>query len=128
MVGIAVCALAGCGGVRAADLFVVTRTAAAGRLTLLIDEEGGVSCSGRVATKLSDPELVQARAIQEELHDPAAAGLHLAPRPGSVYSYTVRDETGSVSFADNATGKPRVLNNLALFVAQVAQQSCHVSQ
>jgi hypothetical protein len=123
-----VCALAGCGGVRAADLFVLTRTGPAGRLTLLINEEGGVSCNGRGAAKLTDPQLVQARAIQEELHDPAVASLRLAPRPGSVYSYTVRDEAGSVSFADNANRKPRVLSNLALFVAQVAQRSCHVFQ
>jgi len=122
-------ALAACGGVKAADLFQVTRTGS-GRnadLTLLIDEEGGVSCNGGPTLKLSDPQLVQAHAIQEELLKPSSANLRLAPRPGSVLSYRVRDEAGMVAFSDNSLGQPHVLYQLALFVLQVAQQVCHLS-
>lgn len=123
-------ALAGCGGVRAADLFVVTRTAAAGgsRLTLLVNEEGGVHCNGAAAPPLSDAQLVQAHAIQEDLHDAAGKRLRLPARPGFVYGYFVRDENGSVGFADNSSGQPTVLRRLQLFVLQVARSSCHVAQ
>ena len=122
--------LGGCGGVKAADLFLVTRTGGApqARLTLLVNEEGLVRCNGGASRKLSDPQLVQARAIQEELHDPAAANLSLAPQPGSVLAYAVRDEAGTVHFADNSARQPHVLRQLALYVLQVAQQVCHLPE
>jgi hypothetical protein len=71
---------------------------------------------------------VQARAIQEELKEPAEAHLSLPARPGSVLSYYLRDENGNVRFADDSTGQPKVFRNLALFVLQVAQQVCHLPQ
>jgi hypothetical protein len=128
--------LAGCGGgIAAPDLFVVQRAGSApgARLTLLIDEEGGVHCYQDLdhrgpTLKLSDPQLVQARAIQEELKEPAEAHLSLPARPGSVLSYYLRDENGNVRFADDSTGQPKVFRNLALFVLQVAQQVCHLPQ
>jgi hypothetical protein len=127
---LAAVALAACGGVQAADLFVVTRTdpATGDRLTLLVNEEGVVRCNGGPPLRLSDPALVQARAIQEDLHDPASSNLRLPARPGSVFSYTVRDESGTVHFSDNSAGQPHVLASLALWVLQVAQQVCHVAQ
>jgi hypothetical protein len=123
-------ALTGCGGVKAADLFVVTRTGAApqAHLTLLVNEEGNVHCNGGPVLKLSDPQLVQARALQEELHDSAARNLVLPPRPGSVLGYVVRDESGTVRFSDNSAAQPAVLRQLALFVLQVAQQVCHLPE
>jgi hypothetical protein len=123
-------ALDGCGGVKAADLFLVTRTGATpqAQLTLLVNEEGLASCNGKAAVKVSDPQLVQAHAIQEELHDAATANLSLPPQPGSVLTYTVREESGTVRFSDNSAGQPRVLRNLALFVLQVAQGVCHLPE
>lgn len=124
----ALAGLAGCGGVTAADLFVVTRTGPTPgqRLTLLVNEEGAVHCNGGAILKLSDPALVQAHAIQEELHDAASAGLTLPARSGSVFSYTIRDESGTVRFSDNSAKQPKVLHNLQLFVLQTAQQVCHL--
>ncbi len=131
--GLAACAAAaaaGCGGVQAADLFVVYRSGSipAARLTLLVDEEGGVHCNGGPTLKLGDPQIIQARDIQEELHDPASSHLSLPPRPGSVLSYYVRDEDGTVRFSDNSQGQPTVLRRLALFVLQTAQQVCHLAE
>jgi hypothetical protein len=123
--------LAGCGaGVKAPDLFIVERTGATpgAHLTLLINEEGGVRCNGGPELKLSDPQIIQARAIQEELKEPAEAHLSLPAQAGSVLSYRVRDENGSVRFADNSAGQPKVLRNLALFVLQVAQSVCRLPQ
>ena len=120
--------VAGCGGITAPDLFIVQRTGdvPGARLTLLVNEEGGVHCNGGATLKLSDPGLVQARAIQEELHEPASKHLSLPARAGSVLSYSVRDENGSASFADNSAPEPKVFRNLALFILQTAQQICHL--
>ncbi len=123
--------IAGCGaGVKAADLFVVERSGIApgARLTLLVDEEGGVRCNGGSERKLSDPQIIQARAIQEELKEPAERDLYLPPRLASVLSYRVRDENGTVRFADNSARQPKVLRNLALFVLQVAESVCRLPQ
>jgi hypothetical protein len=126
----AAAALAGCGGLRAADLFIVYRSGSTpqARLTLLVNEEGGVRCNGGPTLKLSDSQLVQARAIQEELHDAASSHLSLLPLAGSVLSYYVRDADGTVSFSDNSPRQPAVLRQLALFVLQTAQQVCHLGQ
>jgi hypothetical protein len=123
-------ALGGCGGVKAPDLFIVSRSGSTpgARLTLLVNEEGGVHCNGGPTLKLDDSQIVQARAIQEELHDAASRNLALSPRPGHVLSYYVRDENGTVRFSDNSSGQPKVLRQLALFVVQTAQQVCHLSE
>jgi hypothetical protein len=133
----AVCALllvvlvAGCGaGVKAADLFLIERTGSSpgARLTMLINEEGGVRCNGGPVRKLSDQQLVIAKATQEESEEDSAKHLTLPPRPGSVLSYYVRDESGSMRFADNSAHLPGVLKQLQLLVLQAAQQACHLSE
>jgi hypothetical protein len=122
--------LAGCSGVKAPDLFIVHRTGSgsSANLTLLVDEEGGVRCNGGKVLRLSDPQIVKARAIQEEIHEQAAKHLTLAPRPGSVLRYYLRDESGWVRFADNSSGQPAVFRQLVLFVLQTAQQVCHLPE
>lgn len=128
---LALSALAGCGGIKAPDLFVVERSGSGphAKLTLLVNEEGGVHCNGVAHAggrklKLSDSALVQARAIQEELQEPSSKHTSLAPRPQSVLSYFVRDENGSVRFADDSPEQPKVFRKLALFVLQTAQHVC----
>ncbi len=118
----------GCGGIKAPDLFVVERSgnAPGARLTMLVNEEGGVKCNGGGMLKLSDPALVQARAIQEELSGPASKHTSLPAQAGSVLSYYLRDENGTVRFADNSAAQPKVFRNLALFTLQTAQQLCHL--
>ncbi|HTY96001.1 MAG TPA: hypothetical protein VMB91_03100 [Solirubrobacteraceae bacterium] len=119
--------LTGCGEVQPADVFIVTRTGSTphAHLTLLVDEEGTVHCNGTAAPhKLSDHELVHAEGIQEDLQNLASQNATLAPEPGSVMSYRVRDENGTVHFSDNSAGQPKVLHELALFVLKTAQQVC----
>jgi hypothetical protein len=120
-------ATAGC-GVQAADLFVVTRTGPTpqARLTLLVNEEGKVNCNAGPTLKLSDRQLVDARAIQEELQKPASEHVSLPARAGSVFSYDLRDENGTVRFADNSAGQSKWMHELQLFVVQTAQQVCHI--
>jgi hypothetical protein len=87
-----------------------------------------VHCNGGRTLKLSDSQLVRARAIQEELHDAASRHLSLRPLAGSVLSYYVRDADGTVRFSDNSPPQPAVLRELALFVLQTARQVCHLGQ
>jgi hypothetical protein len=122
---------AGCGGIKAPDLFIVQRSGSGpgAALTLVVNEEGGVTCNGRqAAIKLSDPQLVEARAIQEDLREPASEDISLPPAPQSVLSYYLREENGSVRFADNSAHQPEVFRRLALFVLQTAQQVCHLAE
>jgi hypothetical protein len=122
---------AGCGGgIAAPDLFIVQRTGSGpgARLTLLVNEEGGVRCNSGRTLKLSDPLLIRARAIQEELHEQASEHLSLPPGEGSVLSYYLRDENGTVRFSDNSPKQPKVLHELALLVLQIAQQVCRLPQ
>ncbi len=122
---------AGCGGnVEAADLFVVTRGGSSphAALTLLVNEEGVVHCNGRPAGKLADQQIVKARGITEDLEKPASQQLSLPARPDSVFSYRVRDANGTVSFADNSPGQPKVLRELALFVLQTSQHLCKLPE
>jgi hypothetical protein len=131
----AVALLAACGGVTAPDLFIVQRSGsgAGAKLTLLVNEEGRVSCNGVASAsgrklKLGDAQLVEARAIQEDLREPASKHTSLAPGSRSVLSYRMRDENGSVSFSDDSAGQPQVFRRLALFVLQTAQRVCHLPE
>jgi hypothetical protein len=120
--------LGGCGGVRAADLFLVTRSGSVpgAQLTMLVNEEGGVRCNNGATRRLADPQLIEARTIQEDLHGPASRNLSLAPGPRPVFSYSVRGEAGRVSFSDDSAGQPKVFRQLALFVLQTAQRVCRL--
>jgi hypothetical protein len=122
--------LAGCGGIVAPDLFIVYRSGAApgARLTLLVNEEGVVHCNGGPPRHLSDSQLLTARSISEHLHDYAARHAFLAPQPGSVLSYHLRDADGSVRFSDNSAGQPHVMRELALFVLATARDVCGLPQ
>jgi hypothetical protein len=118
----------GCGGIKAPDLFIVERagTVTGAGLTLVVNEEGGVRCNGGQTLKLGDPQLVEARALQEELHELASKHTTLPPGSRSVLSYYLREESGTVRFSDNSAGQPHILRRLALFVLQTAQQVCHL--
>lgn len=119
-------ALGGCGGIVSPDLFIITRSGEGphAALTMVVNEEGVVHCAGSAPGKLSDAQIVKARAITEALEKPASEHLALPPRPGSVLRYDLRDANGTVSFADNSAGQPTVLRELVLFVLQTSQQVC----
>jgi hypothetical protein len=129
--------MAGCGdNIELPDLFVVQRTGgAAGEvLTEVVNEGGGVRCEESPARvlgpthQLSDPQLIEARGVTEELQTPSAKHLSLPPRPGSVFSYYMRNPEGTVRFADNSAAQPSALRHLVLFVLEVAQKVCGLPQ
>jgi hypothetical protein len=130
LIALAGISLAGCGGITAPDLFIVNRSGVGphARLTLLVNEEGGVKCNGTVSGKLTDPQIIKARNIQEDIKEEGAEHLTLPPQPGSVLRYRLRDENGTVSFSDNSLKQPPVLRRVALFVLETAQQVCHLPE
>jgi hypothetical protein len=127
---VAVATVAGCGGVLSPDLFIVYRTGSTpgAKLTMLVNEEGVVHCNNGPAYHLNDSQIIEARTIQEDLEKPASQHQSLPPGPGSVLSYYLRDQNGSVRFADNSPGQPAVMRKLALFVLSTAQEVCHLPQ
>ncbi len=124
----------GCGGVLSPDLFVVYRTGTTpgSRLTMLVTEEGVVECNPDRThpspRHLSDSQIIEARTIQEDLHDPVSRHESFPAAPGSVLAYYVRDQDGSVRFADNSRGQPAVTRKLAFFVLKVARDVCRLPQ
>lgn len=123
-------AVGGCGGVLSPDLFVVTRSGSTpgAKLTMLVNEEGVVHCNAGPPHHLSDPQIIEARVIQEDLKDPASRRESFPAAKGSVLSYYVRDQDGAINFADNAPTQPAVTRKLAAFVLSVAQGVCGLSQ
>ena len=77
--------LAGCGGSPAPDLFEVRRTGSDrnANLTLLVSDDGTVTCNGRKHPITGD-QLLEARALARELSPQAELNLALPPGPNSV--------------------------------------------
>jgi hypothetical protein len=120
----------GCGGVLSPDLFIVQRSGngPGAKLTMLVNEEGVVHCNNGPARHLSDPQIIEARTIQEDLEEPAAKHESLPAEPGSVLSYYLRDANGTVRFSDNSQHQPTAMRKLAGFVLTVAQSVCGLPQ
>lgn len=136
-VGVLVCAglvASGCGGVLSPDLFIVYRSGnvPGAKLTLLVNEEGAAQCNPSrahpVIYHLSDAQIIEARTIQEDLRDLASRNESFPASKGSVLGYYVRDQDGSVRFADNSPSQPVVTRKLAGFVLKVAQGVCRLPQ
>jgi hypothetical protein len=122
--------VAGCGlSVQAPDLFLLTRTGQGARLTLLVNDAGTVRCDGGRALSLPDPLLLTARDLARSLSGDAKANLRIAPASDSVYRYTIKLQSGTVSFPDTApaTGRYPALARAELFTVQTAQQVCGLS-
>lgn len=117
--------LAGCGlNIQSADLFLLTRTGQGQQLTLLVSDDGTVTCNRGATRTLPDPLLLQARDLATSLNSDAQAHLHIASGPGSVFRYTIRLPDGTISFPDTAGGRHPTLAQTELFALQTAQQAC----
>jgi hypothetical protein len=128
---LAVLAAEGCGGGQISpDLFAVQRSGSVpgAALQMVVNDGGTVTCNGGGARPVSDPLLLQARAVTRDLHDPATRGLALPPGPQPVLRYAARTQDGHVSFSDDSAAQPAVLYRLALLVRQIAQQDCGLAR
>jgi hypothetical protein len=117
--------LAGCGlNVQSADLFLLTRVGQGKPLTLLVSDGGTIRCNGGAAKQLPDPLLLQARDLASSLDNDAKAKLHIPPTAGSVASYTIRLQHGTISFPDTAGSDRPELAQAELFTIHAAQGPC----
>jgi hypothetical protein len=119
-------ALAGCGlNVQSPDLFLLKRSGQGQTLTLLVNDGGTIRCNGGKPKPLSDPMLLQARALATSLGPDAKAKLQIATAaPGSVNFYTVKLQDGKITFPDTAAASHHELAQAELFAVQAAQSYC----
>jgi len=116
---------AGCGlSVQSADLFVLQRTGQGQTLTLLVSDGGTIRCDGARSQPISDALLIQARDLADNLAKDAKAKLSLQPGHNSVYTYKVKLQDGTISFADTSANAHHELAAAELFAAQTAQGVC----
>jgi hypothetical protein len=117
-------ALAGCGlGVRAPDLFAVTKTGQGKSVTMVVNDGGTISCNRGRAKPLSDRLLIVARSLVGQLEPDALKKLDSPSPTGSVYRYTVRMPQGTFSLPDTSAAHRPELAKLEQFVLQ-AQPAC----
>ena len=118
--------LGGCGlNVQSPDLFKVTRSGAGVRpLTLLVNDAGTISCDGGKAKPISDPQLLQARDLANNLNQDVKLRFPRSAR--SVFTYTVQVPKGTFSFPDTAASARKELSQLELFVLQAAANPCGI--
>jgi hypothetical protein len=126
---LAVILLSGCGlNVTSADLFVLTRTGQGQKLTMLVSDGGTIRCDGGRTRALPNALLLQARDIASSLDSDVKAHRTFPPKPGSVFTYRVELQDGTLTFADtSATAKHQELSRAELFAVQAAQSGCGIA-
>jgi hypothetical protein len=121
----AACLVAGCGlQVQSADLFQLTRTGPGGKLTLVVNDSGSISCDGGPARNISSSRLIAARDLSDGLAGDAGHHLTLPVPANSVYTFRIRLQQGTITFSDRDTARYPNLAQAVLFATQTAQQVC----
>lgn len=123
--GLAATVISGCGfHVSSADLFVLQRSGQGPRLNLLVNDGGTVRCNRGSPRPLPDPLLLRARDIAGDLDKDVKGRLHLPPRPGSVYRFTVKLQDGSITFSDLDGARHPELARAEQFALDAAHGPC----
>jgi hypothetical protein len=121
-------ALAGCFDVQEPDLFLLTRTGPSGKLTLLVNTSGTISCNGGKAKMISSSTLITARDLSDNLGTDASHNLTIRSEPGTVNYFRVRMQQGTISFPDKAAdARHPNLAQIELFATQEAVHACGLS-
>jgi hypothetical protein len=126
---LALCALAGCGA-PSADLFEVTRSGKDenANFTLLVSDDGTVRCNKKQPVSMGSDRLLTARELERDLEKQAALGLELPPEKGSILTYRVRLEPGTIGFSDRSRGLPKSFSRVMAFTSDVARNVCKVTR
>ena len=119
--------LAGCGS-PAPDLFEVKRTGADANanLTLLVSDDGSVTCNGGKRHPIPNETLLRARELERDLAEQAELHLVLEPGQDSVLSYGVRMEAGTLAFSDTSRPLPAAYARLMAFTKDVSEAICGI--
>lgn len=118
-------ALTACGlAVRSPDLFLLTRSAPGQHLELLVNDGGTIRCDGGSSKPLSNHLLIRARVLATDLDKDAKARLSLPASRGSLFTYTIKLQGGTISFPDTAAAQHHELSEAELFAVQAAQGAC----
>ena len=122
----AVALLAGCGA-RPPDLFAVERTGSGpnARLEMVVNDGGAVTCNGH-AHPLDAPRLLRAREVTRQLADQAQLHLQLPAGHGSILSYKVSVEQGTVSFSDTSADLPAAFTAVEVLTKDIAEDVCGI--
>ena len=119
--------LAGCGA-PSADLFVVTRSGKDknANVQLLVSDDGTVRCNKGKPVPMGAKRLLAARELARDLQKQAALGLELPRETGSILSYRVRLEAGTIGFSDTSRGLPKTFTRVAAFSADAIERICKI--
>jgi hypothetical protein len=123
---LAVTAMIAACGQAGADLFIVQRSGQGpgAALTLRVADDGYVRCNGGPRRRMSDEQLLLAREIERELNGDAKQRVSRPPGPGSVLSYSVKLQSGTVRFSDTSPGISKEERKAAAFTREVATGVC----
>jgi hypothetical protein len=126
---IAVITLAGCGA-PSADLFEVARTGKDrnANVTILVSDDGTVRCNKRKPVSMGAERLLTARELARDLEKQAALGLELPSEKGSILTYRVRLEEGTIRFSDRSRGIPKSFSRVMAFTSDVARRVCKITR
>ena len=120
--------LAACGAdIQEPDLFLITRTGQGSRLTELVNSDGTIACNGKSGSVLPSSLLITARDLQPNIHYDAAKHLRIPRSANAAYMYSVRTDSGTITFPDTAAAHHPSLAQLELFATRAAQQACGIS-
>jgi hypothetical protein len=99
-------------------------------LALRFTVDGRVACNRGALRDLASDLVIEARRIEDDLAGdeddpgPAARGVRLPARPGSVLRYRARVEAGAVAFADTSRPQPELFGRIAKLTRDVARSVC----
>lgn len=94
---------------------------------LRVSDGGSVYCNG-TKHPLGAERLITARRLERDLTPQAELGIRLPPGPGTLLSYRVAMESGTIAFSDRSEGLPRTFQRLAAFTTDVAERVCGIER
>jgi hypothetical protein len=128
LIAASVLAITACGlDVRSPDLFLLTRTGQGPKLSLLVNDGGTIRCNGSKPKQISNVMLISARDLSDNLATDATNHLDLRPAPGTIFSFRIHLQQGTIIFSDRDTTNHKELAQAELFALQAAQQVCGLS-
>ncbi len=121
-------ALTGC-GTPSPDLFEVQRdgTVPGAKLKMLVSDTT-VRCNDGDPLPLTSKQTIEARDLTDDLLLVQSGETPFPkPPPAQIFSFTVRDEEGTLRFPDTAQ-RPDVLPRTAAFVRRLAKDTCKLAR